>query len=70
MGCCFGSKGSTQVGGRFSLVPGQEQMEVKAKFTHKKGEQQKELEVIAALMSAWNTRVSQEASNTLQEKAR
>ncbi|KAM7320418.1 hypothetical protein ACRRTK_020861 [Alexandromys fortis] len=48
-----------QVGGRFSLVPGQEQMEVKAKFTHKQDEWQKELEVKASLMSAWNTRVSQ-----------
>lgn len=59
MGCCFGSTGSMQVGGRFSLVPGQEQMEVKAKFTHKQDEWQKELEVKASLMSAWNTRVSQ-----------
>lgn len=60
--CCFGSKGSTQVGGHFSLVPCQEQMEVKAKFTQKEGEQQKELEMIAVLMSAWNTRVSQGGS--------
>lgn len=57
--CCFGSKGSTQVRSCLSLVPCQEQMEVKAEFTHKEGEQQKELEVIASLMSAWNARVSQ-----------
>lgn len=63
LGYCFGSKGSTQVGGCFFLVPCQEQMEVKAKFTHKEGEQQKELEVIAALLSAWNIRVSQRRSS-------